>query len=148
VTQPVDGCFCPACEQRRAEAGAVERSEALLLEYLTPEQAKDWKRYRAFNVRGSDGGLFRIRPSRSGYHQSVVRLTPPGTAVDRYQLAYQQVIGGRAYGTAVWPIGLQLSADWALAMLLYLQSNEQQVLESGCHGWVPAKGISDYQGAL
>ena len=92
---------------------ASARAQALLLEHLTPEQAADWKANQAFNVRGSNGRLWRVAPGHAGRHTSMVR--EDGT------------------GTAVWPVDLLLRADWALAMLLHLTAHEYRVYESGCH---------------
>lgn len=97
-------------EQRTAEAAA--RAEGLLLDHLTPEQATDWMQNRAFNVRGSQGWLYRLDPGKSPHWWSIARED--------------------GLGTAAWPVGLDIPADWALAMMLYLQANEVRVLGVGC----------------
>ncbi len=98
---------------------AERRAEELLLTMLTPEQAEDWKANKAFNVRGSAGNLWRINPKQNGSHAAMIRQD--------------------GHGTAVWPIGLEIKADIAIAMLLCLGDSESNVYRSGCH----TTGFSD-----
>lgn len=111
------GCTCPRCTRARAgdSPDAKARAEGLLREHLTPGQLKDWAQNRAFNVRGSQGGLYRLTPGFHGRHSSVVRHS------DRL-------------GIAVWPVDLLIEADWALALMLYFKADEETVVYSGCHG--------------
>lgn len=128
---------------------ARERSEALLREYLTPEQLADWEGNRAFNVRGSDGSLFRLTPALHGSHSSVVRRGPVRPTDPNEAKYYASPDGTHGLGICVWPHGLQVvPADWALALMLYLQANEDQVVRTGCHGTGPAYEINDYEGRL
>jgi hypothetical protein len=117
-------CDCPECRRDRERMGiyppdgeAIERAETLLRRFLTPEQAAEWEKYQRLTIKGSDGALFRIWPKHVGYHQSVVRK------------GYRE-----ALGIAVWPIGLTIAADWALAMKLYIEHDAHNVVNSGCHG--------------
>jgi hypothetical protein len=135
---PVPGCDCSMCTNARIWEGlervspstARSRATRLLMQYLTPEQAEDWEANHAINVRGSDGHLWRITPEYMGEHRSMIR--------------------DDGVGTAVWPVGLSIRADFALAMKLELESNEQRVYDAGCHdhfmGTRPRP--HDYGGAL
>lgn len=114
--------------RRRTSENAVARAEELLRAYLTPGQLEDWTKNHAFNVRGSMGGLFRLTPAWSGQHRSVVQK------------------GG--LGISVWPVGLAIDADWALALLLYFKLDEYTVLTTGCHARVHGVTVTDYEGEL
>lgn len=143
-------CGCAECRYSRRlqaertlamrtdRAAAEERAEGLLRDYLTPEQLKDWRQHRAFNVRGSSGSLFRVSPSNRGRHVSVIRK--------------QGNVKGWGLGIAAWPIGLDIEADWALAMLLYLKEDENLVVRTGCHDDINLMRrrikISSYRGRL
>jgi len=126
------GCSCEDCVRQRGGMvpdGAVERAEALLRRFLTPEQIEDWEKNQQITVIGSKGGEFRLTPSQSGYHRSVVRKK-----------------GFRSYrslGIAVWPIRLNIAADWVLALKLYLEADENNVVSTGCHGDVAWDHVSD-----
>jgi len=106
-------CDRPVAAERKQ---AVERAEMLLRQYLTNEQLEDWEAHGSIVVKGSLGHLFRLTPRYSGYHKSVVREDH--------------------LGIAVWPIGLDIPADWVLAMMLRLEAHEDKVVEAGCHGRV------------
>lgn len=131
-------CGCEACRAQALarDPEAQARAEGLLQQHLTPEQADDWRASRAFNVRGSNGSLFRLTASERGSHSSVVR--------EEYLLPDPAF----SLGVAVWPVGLQIEADWALSMLLYLRANETEVVNSGCHGRMMKANITDYGGKL
>jgi hypothetical protein len=138
--EPMAGCDCSMCTNARileeletepvSPSTARSRATRLLMQYLTPEQAEDWEANHAINVRGSNGHLWRITPTCMGEHRSMIR--------------------DDGVGTAVWPIGLSIRADFALAMKLELESNEQRVFDAGCHdrymGTCPRP--HDYDGAL
>lgn len=90
-----------------------QRAEQLLASYLSPGQLEDWKRNRGFDVHGSNGRLYRINPMRANSWDAVVR--------------------DDGWGTDVYPCGLKLAADWALAMMLHLKAHASEVERSGCH---------------
>lgn len=96
-----------------------QRAEKLLAQFLSPEQQLDWDRNRAFDVVGRYGASYRVNPGYASTHAGVVRQD--------------------GLGIAVWPVGLGLKADVALAMLLYLQDNDQIVVTTGCHLHMPSK---------
>lgn len=136
-------CPCPDCVRARrqrieqksadiAQEHAKARAESLLLSYLTPEQQADWAKRSAINVRGSLGSLFRVKV-RGNYNY--------GSGVG--------VIRADGLGIHVWPVGLNLDGDWVLSMMLYLQADEENVVQSGCH-WHNRDTllINDYQGAI
>jgi hypothetical protein len=126
------GCRCPECRRRFGlRPQAEERAEELLFEFLLPEQQKDWKETGAFNVRGSDGRLHRIDPEGGHYGGYVVS--------DYSDLTWNI--------TNVWPVGLGIPADRALAMMLYLLNDATAVWNSGCHDSQHI-AISDYAGSI
>lgn len=110
---------------------AVARAEALLLENLTPEQAEDWERTKQFNVRGSSGALYRVRPEYGTYGCSVV-------------------LGPQREVANVWPVCLDIPADRALALLFFIQGWESKVLRTGCRDVVTRSVTmpTDYHGKL
>jgi hypothetical protein len=125
MTMAVTGCTCADCERlRRHElpklreqmAKADAKAEDLLRRFLTPAQQKEWDTKRQITVVGSEGGTFRLTPRVRGTHSAVVR-------------------NGRL-GVAVWPVGIEIEADWALTMMLYLMSDEPNVVASGCHDYM------------
>lgn len=140
LPSPVDGCRCILCRDVRRsplpDEAACERAEAELVRHLTPEQRRDWRKNGGFNVRGSNGALFRLRPKRAPRHTSVVMLDDPFSRT-----------GG--LGISIWPVGLEIHADWALAMLLYLKDDAYSVIRGGCHELrLSTNGIHDYGGRL
>lgn len=126
------GCSCLECRRRGKEITktARERAERLLRKHLTPEQKEDWRKNQAFNARGSEGSLYRVSP----------RLHPD------FGLG---VLRADGEGVGIWPRGLWIPADFALAMLLWLQADESLVEEIGCHTpFQRTKGIHDYKGKI
>lgn len=108
---------------------AHERAEKLLLGYLTPEQAMDWRTNVAFNLRGSSGTIWRLSPLRSPSNRAVMSQD--------------------GLGLGVWPVSLGIHADWALAMMLYLQADEAWPRAVACHEWyLSTSAIHDYGGKL
>src|SRR5580765_832330 len=113
---PMEGCTCASCKEarrRRYTPEADQRAEQLLRRYLSEQQVFEWEQSRSIVVRGSHSSLFRLTPSLSGFHDSVVRED--------------------GLGIAVWPIGLDIAADWTLAMMLRIEANENKVVSAGCH---------------
>lgn len=101
------------------QATPDQLAEELLAQFLTPEQQLQWDRHQYFDVETRPGIWFRVAPGRAQTYGAIVRED--------------------GLGICVWPIGLDIKADWALAMLLYLLDNDHTVVDSGCHGWM---GIS------
>ncbi len=111
------GCNCPSCRvkllQPQPEHDAVERAEALLRRFLTNKQAREWKHHQTITVTGASGKEWLIKPRSSGNHNAVVCES--------------------GLGVCVWPRDINIAADWALAMLLYLQADDTHVTHAGCH---------------
>jgi hypothetical protein len=122
------------CQASRADVPsrrAQERAEELLTSYLLPCQAEDWKQNRAFNLRGSEGRLWRL--------------------ADRSALGHDSVIRQGRMGVSVWPIGLGVAADRILGLMLYLQDDEDYVYMTGCHAMRvrgPREVNGDYGGMI
>jgi hypothetical protein len=70
---------------RTARYQAEEKSLALLRSWLTPEQLKQWRRGREFEVIGCDtGNRYRITDTTS---LNILQLTPSGDAVTKWCFA-------------------------------------------------------------
>lgn len=96
-----------------------QRAEALLRQFLTPDQIKDWEENRGFNVVGSSGTLYRLNPYAGRFHDRLVSTA--------------------GYGYHVWPRGVEeIKADWALGMLLYLTNDDRRVVYVACRDMVYA----------
>jgi hypothetical protein len=110
---------------------AEKRAERLLREFLLPEQEQDWEKDEAFNVRGSDGKVYRLCPGGGHYGGYVVG----DQSANVWNL------------TNVWPVGLAIAADRALAMMLYVMDDASLVYSSGCHDAHPIE-LSTYGGKI
>lgn len=100
----------------------TKKAEGLLAEMLSPDQLKDWESNRAFDVRGSDGDIYRI--VYSGPYSAT-------GVVNRFGMR-----------SNVWPNGLTVPADQAIGMLLYVMNDAEKAYRTGCHdavsgGYVP-----------
>jgi hypothetical protein len=116
VMPSFNSCGCAICiaETEGAIAPeAVERAEELLRRFLTPEQIKDWEAHLGFTVLGSDRQLYRVAPG--------------------HKLPHSRLVRDDGFGTDVYPIETRIAADWALAMMFYLQDNAPNVVQTGCH---------------
>lgn len=115
---------CRANSELRGPQGlaARQKAEDLLARYLIPAQLKDWKKNRAFNVRGSNRRIYRV------YSQHVVRSD--------------------GYLTNVWVSNLRIPADAVLGIMFYLQSNAREVEDSGCHDEARGYEIHSYMGRI
>jgi hypothetical protein len=125
-TSPEPVCLCPDCAAGRSRrkykyssvkwTQAVERAETLLRRFLTPEQLVDWDERGSVVVIGSAGNQWRLTPRYAPQHASVVRSDN--------------------VGVSVWHRGLEIQADWLLALLLELQADEHTVFDRGCKATV------------
>jgi hypothetical protein len=109
---------------------ADRRAEELLASFLTPEQQADWRIRRAFNVRGSNGNLYRLDHTQAYSNMGCVQ-------------------GGTGMGLAVWCEGLDIPADWALGLMFHLQAHESEVIRTGCKVYYGSRfWPTDYGGKL
>lgn len=101
-----------ASKEKRLREEAEAKAEALLLRHLTPEQAHDYRRNRAFTVCSRRGSRYRISCDRiSG---NIVLLDSKGERVQRY--------------CAHAPHDSMVGADHFLAQALNLRFNEDEFL--------------------
>jgi hypothetical protein len=115
---------------------AYQRSEALLKSFLCPEQWKDWEAWGAFNLRGSDGALYRIVVAQGGRNYC---HGYPACIIDQGRL-----------GSNVWAqfhYGVLPSADHALTLMLHVMDNVYSVARIGCHDRY-STAPHDYGGAI
>lgn len=125
-------CTCERCRMRYGlNPEAEKRAEGLLREFLLPEQAQDWEENQAFNVRGSNKQVYRIYPEGGHYG---------GCIISDYKLQTWNL-------TNVWPVGLAIPADRALAMMMYLLNDANAVYNNGCHD-VEEVELSTYDGKI
>jgi hypothetical protein len=135
IEQPLTyvGCRCSSClhsagvrpQSPEQQERSVKRAEKLLRRYMDREQTTCWKRFQQILVTGSRGHKFWLAPAYHGTHRGMVRDDNTGTAV--------------------WPTGLYIAADWTVALKLLLEADEGLVYHSGCHGPVT---FSSYPFAL
>ena len=91
---------------------AQERAENLLAEHLIPVQLTDWRTNTAFTIRGQDERLYRINAMHVTTNAGVVS---------------QDGIG---YG--IWPIGLYIPADRALALKVLFEGDLVHARGAAC----------------
>lgn len=148
--QPDSLCPCQACREAEARFGiytvqlefleslweqnhersrARRRARTLLRRYLNSDQLEDQKKTGCFNVRGSNGRLYRI--SSRGRLPSFV--------------------DDQGDGRNAWPMGLgAIGGDVALALALWLQAEAQWIEQIACW-WPDAHGYgmpTDYSGGI
>jgi hypothetical protein len=104
-------------EMRRAEKVAVERAEALLIGCLTVEQREQYRKDRAFIVRGRSGRRYRIR---YGTHGNVDVIDRSGRGLHRL---------------CVQPSGVPVP-DSMLTQKLWFENDEEGILRAAnMQGW-------------
>ena len=102
---------------------ARHKANKLLREFLTDEQWADWCEDHGFNVKASDGLLYRINAHLGAHHSH-------GTLVRDTCNSY----GRSTIGTCCWAQGLEyIPADQALAVLMYLWHSPSVAWDLGCH---------------
>lgn len=108
--------------RRAVRTVAQEKAAALLLAVLPPDEAARYQRERVFEVRGSLGGRYRIRPGNAG---NVDALNETG-----------EVTGRLCAHPRLWESGDQLpDADVALAQLLALTTDEAHFVRTANVHW-------------
>jgi hypothetical protein len=116
--------YCARIRAQGADPDAKARAEELLVSYLSPEQAADFEEHRAFDVRGSNGGLYRL----------YAHPTPYASAA----LVAECGANKCTVVINVWPdLAAHLPGDVMLAVMLHLVNNEPALLAKGCRDLAP-----------
>lgn len=134
IQEPVHYKSPVVTDQRFKFLTPEERAQELLFENLNSLQQNDWLKNNGFNVRGSDGGLWRI----TGYYGH--------SEAEVHSL-------GRHGDDATWCIhamDVMPVADHALTFKLYLEANEPKFRAIGNRRAprVATSSIHSYGGAI
>jgi hypothetical protein len=142
---------------------AERKARKLLLGLLTPEQESDLKTTKAFNVRGSDGKLYRLTPRRAPSHWACVYLEKFWYGGDcdcpscRAAFPKLKEPVEKARGMCVFPLARDgrtfPQSDWAISTMLWLMHDAAYLSGIACKDtlaseWIPERNGGDYGGRI